>query len=70
MTEAERKAWEAGRDAAAAWHDEREADELARSQQYRGGSNPWFAHRMNAKGHSESAADIRALTPPEETRHD
>jgi hypothetical protein len=64
-TERERAAWIAGRDAAAIWHDEREADEQALSAKYRGGSNPWFSHIQQAKFHKEAASEIRALTPPD-----
>ena len=49
---------------AAGWHDEREKDELALSNKYRGGSSPWFAHCQMAKFHRESAAAIRALIEP------
>jgi len=53
MTEAERKAWESGRDAAV---------DVAIKHSY---SNNWFvSSRM-----TQAAQDIRDLTPPEETRH-
>ena len=58
------KAFCMGRDAAAAWHEGREQDELAIASKYRGGSNPWFSHCQSAKGHKDASDAIRALTPP------
>ena len=50
---------------AARYHDKCEADEIAVSAKYRGGSNPWFAHVQSAKWHANDAAAIRALAKGE-----
>jgi hypothetical protein len=68
------RGWEAGRDAAASWHDERIAildEQIAENNAYaeRTGAAVWEANKYCGdlkSAHRLAACSIRNLTPPEE----
>ena len=64
QSSAKLEGWEAGREAAAKWHDEKRADNL--SVAAISNSSTHFAAMLSAEVHADSMLRIRALRPPPE----